>query len=191
MTRIFDPIADTQRDLQPLPNGLNTLIIRRTYDATPEDVWAALTDPQRIERWFLPVTGDLRLGGRFSLQDNASGDILHCERPRTIGLTWELGGGSSNVWIRLTPRGDATELELEHSPVSAEIVPNASPEMWGLGSGWEVGMTALGDYLAGKLPADGRAIDRIQNASPEELRAIGMLADRISQSWVKIIAAKV
>ena len=55
----------TRREVRDHESGLKTLLIRRTYDAAPEDVWDALTDPDRIVRWFLPVTGDLRPGGRF------------------------------------------------------------------------------------------------------------------------------
>lgn len=182
------PIADTQRELRNHDSGLNTLLIRRTYDASPEDVWDALTDPDRLVRWFLPVTGDLRVGGRYSLEGNASGEIVRCEKPREIALTWEFGGGSSDVQLRLTGQGHTTLFELEHSPVPAEIIPNASPELWGLGAGWEMALHALGDLLAGKLP-EGKASDWIANASPEELMAVGQLSARISDAWTAVIAA--
>lgn len=90
--------------------------------------------------------------------------------------------------VRLTPEGDGTVVELEHSPVPAEIIPNASPDSWGLGAGWELGMTSLGDHLAGRLP-DSRAVDRIGTAGPEELSAIGRLAEDISAAWTKVLAA--
>ena len=45
-----------------------TLTITQTYDAPVEDVWDACTNPERIPRWFLPVSGDLRLGGRYQLE---------------------------------------------------------------------------------------------------------------------------
>ena len=44
-------------------------------------MWDACTDPERIGRWFLPVSGDLRLGGRYQLEGNAGGEILRCEPP--------------------------------------------------------------------------------------------------------------
>jgi hypothetical protein len=73
--------------------------------------------------------------------------------------------------------------------VPAEIIANASPEIWGLGSGWEMGMTALADFLAGKLP-EGRATDWVANASPEDLTAAGRLAGQISDAWTAVIAAR-
>ena len=39
--------------------------LQRTYDAAIADVWNALTTPERISRWFLPISGDLRLGGHY------------------------------------------------------------------------------------------------------------------------------
>jgi uncharacterized protein YndB with AHSA1/START domain len=47
--------------------------ISRTYDTDVDDLWDAVTNPQRIPRWFLPITGDLQVGGRYQLEGNASG----------------------------------------------------------------------------------------------------------------------
>lgn len=38
-------------------------------------MWDACTDPERIPRWFLPISGDLRLNGRYQLEGNAGGAI--------------------------------------------------------------------------------------------------------------------
>jgi hypothetical protein len=51
--------------------------------ASADQVWDACTNPERIPHWFLPVSGDLRLHGRFHLQDNASGTIERCDPPKT------------------------------------------------------------------------------------------------------------
>ena len=47
-----------------------TLTISRVYDTGIEDLWDACTNPERIPRWFLPVSGDLELGGRYALEGN-------------------------------------------------------------------------------------------------------------------------
>jgi uncharacterized protein YndB with AHSA1/START domain len=47
--------------------------ITQVYAAPVEDVWDACTNPARIPRWFLPVSGELRLGGRYQLEGNAGG----------------------------------------------------------------------------------------------------------------------
>ena len=118
------------------------MLLRRTYEAPIDDVWDALTNPERIGRWFLPIDGDYRLGGRYQFEGNAGGEIVACERPHRLRVTWVLGEpatetDTSEVEVRLSPAGDeATVFELEHTA----IVPD---EMWGeygpgaVGVGWE------------------------------------------------------
>src|ERR687895_2855880 len=72
-----------------------SLTISRVYDTPPEDLWDACTNPERLPRWFLPVSGDLRPGGRYELQGNASGTIERCEPPHGLAATWEYGGGGA------------------------------------------------------------------------------------------------
>src|SRR5690349_16710857 len=36
------------------------VVATRTYDTTVDDLWDAVTSKERIPRWFLPVSGDLR-----------------------------------------------------------------------------------------------------------------------------------
>jgi uncharacterized protein YndB with AHSA1/START domain len=125
--------------------------LRRTYDAPVEDVWDAVTDPERIKRWFLPVSGDLREGGDFELEGNAGGRILRCERPRLLQVTF--GGETSLVELRLTPDGDeATTLELEHT-VPLEMAGSGAGALY-VGPGWDGAFLGLGLYLGGTAPAD-------------------------------------
>jgi uncharacterized protein YndB with AHSA1/START domain len=131
-----------------------TIRIRRTYAAAIDDVWDALTDPRRIGRWFLPISGDYRIGGRFRFEGNAGGTIVACERPNRLRVTWVYGEPASEtdiseLEIRLTASGEeATELVLEHTA----IVPD---EMWdqfgpgAVGVGWDQGMLGLSLHLRG------------------------------------------
>ncbi|WP_210747122.1 SRPBCC domain-containing protein [Nocardia speluncae] len=61
--------------------------VRRRYDAQIEDLWDAITRPARLRRWLQPVTGDLRLGGKFELGSGERGQILGCEPPRMLKLS--------------------------------------------------------------------------------------------------------
>lgn len=79
-----------------------TVTISREYDATLEDVWDACTNPARIPRWFLPVSGELREGGQYQLEGNAGGRIERCEPPRSFTATWEFGGNVSWIELRLS-----------------------------------------------------------------------------------------
>jgi len=135
--------------------------LRRRYDAAVDEVWDACTNPERIARWFLPVSGDLRAGGRYQLEGNAGGEILRCEPPRLLRLTWVFGDGpASQVEVRLSPGGqqdpvvEHTVLELEHAladtPQWAEFGPGA------VGVGWDGMLLGLGRFLTGE-PAGDRA----------------------------------
>ena len=80
--------------------------VSQTYDADLDDVWDACTNPERIPRWFLPVSGDLRLGGRYQLEGNAGGTIERCDPPKRFAATWEYGGEVSWIEVRLSRRRD-------------------------------------------------------------------------------------
>jgi uncharacterized protein YndB with AHSA1/START domain len=134
-----------------------TVRLRRTYDAPIADVWDALTNPERIGRWFLPISGDYRIGGRYQFEGNAGGEILACDRPHLLRASWVMGpdgGAPSEIALRLSPAGDdATVLELEH----VAVVPD---EMWSeygpgaVGVGWEGGALGLALHLRGGSLAD-------------------------------------
>ena len=123
--------------------------IRRTYDADPADVWDACTNPERIARWFSPVTGDLRLGGRYAIEGNASGAITECDPPRRLALDWEFGDQAlSWVTVELNPVGDGRcELVLRHRQPRTEHWATYGPGATGVG--WELSVLGLAMHLAG------------------------------------------
>jgi uncharacterized protein YndB with AHSA1/START domain len=126
------------------------VLMRRSYGAAIEDVWSAVTDLERMRRWFLPVSGDLRVGGTFQLHGNAGGEILTCEPPTLLRVTF--GGPTSVVELRLSPNGDETVLELEHV-VPFEIAQSAAGALY-VGPGWDGALMGLDLYLRGEAPAD-------------------------------------
>ena len=119
------------------------------YDAPLEDVWDACTNAERIPRWFLPVSGDLRLGGRYQLEGNAGGTIERCDPPKSFVATWEYGGEVSWIEVRLTPEADdRTRLEIEH-------IAHVDDERWAefgpgaVGIGWDRGVLGPGPAPGG------------------------------------------
>ena len=121
----------------------------RTYTTTPDDLWNALTSAERLPRWFLPVTGDLRLGGRYQLQGNAGGEILVCEPPRHLKLTWEFGGKTSWLDVRIAKHGDGARLTLEH-----EMLVDDHWQQFGAGAtgvGWDLALVGLTQHVAGSM----------------------------------------
>ena len=74
-----------------------TVELRRRYDADIEDVWAAITSTERLSRWLRPVTGDLREGGTFAIEGGEHGEILRCDPPRLLRVSW-LFGPEADEW---------------------------------------------------------------------------------------------
>ena len=199
MIDIVREIEAVQREVGEgsIPAGAGHFVrLRREYDAPIEDVWDALTNPERIGRWFLPISGDYRLGGRFQFEGNAGGEIVACERPHRLKVTWAYGevaseAEASELELRLsTVDGETTRFELEHTAV----VPD---EMWSeygpgaVGVGWEQGLLGLSLHLRGgsvddpiawQLSAEGREFaTRSSEAWGDANRAAGADAETVAR----------
>ncbi len=138
------------------------VVAARTYDTTVDDLWDALTNAERIPRWFLPVEGELKLGGHYQLKGNAGGTITRCDPPEAFDITWEMGGGMSWVNVRLTPDGERAKLTLEHIALRDDI-GEAHLKQYGpgaVGIGWDLSFYGLGLHLAsGGEPVDRDAVN--------------------------------
>lgn len=134
-------VRNLEKDGQPA----KAVIASRVYDTDAADLWDALTKPERLKRWFAPVTGDLELGGRYHVEGNASGTVTACEPEKSVALTWEFGGFTSWVNLKLTPEGSGTRLELEHiahiSPHWDQFGPGA------VGVGWDLSFLGLSAHF--------------------------------------------
>ncbi|PZT70097.1 polyketide cyclase [Streptomyces sp. SW4] len=134
--------------------------IGRTYDAPLDDVWDACTNAERIPRWFLPVTGELKLGGRYQLEGHAGGTIESCDPPHGFTATWEYDGDVSWIELNLSAEGDGTRFELQH-------IAHVDDEKWAqfgpgaVGVGYDLLFVGLTLHLA----SGGAAVD------PEEAMA--------------------
>jgi uncharacterized protein YndB with AHSA1/START domain len=128
-------------------------IARRTYRTDQADLWDALTNADRIPRWFLPISGSLEPGGRYQIEGNAGGVIERCDEPETFAATWEYGPMMSWLEVTLTPAGDGTTLELAHEA-------HVHPDLWGqfgpgaVGVGWDLALMGLGLHIESGAPVD-------------------------------------
>jgi uncharacterized protein YndB with AHSA1/START domain len=141
-----------ERDGKPT----RTVTARRVYDTDVPDLWDAITNPERMPRWFMPVTGDLREGGTYQIQGNASGTILRCDAPHHLAVTWEYGGGVSWLDVRLAGVAGGAQLELRH-----EVPVDDHWAQFGAGAtgvGWDLGLMGLGEHIAGAAAADPAAV---------------------------------
>jgi uncharacterized protein YndB with AHSA1/START domain len=199
VTDISNWLDDTYREIRSAGPDTRTLLLRRGYAAPLGEVWEACTDPDRLKCWFHPLGGDLRPGGTFQLESNARGSILRCEPPRHLGLTWAYGDGpASEVTVCLSPAeggtADAqTVLELTHAPVPESVemdgrlldpvLNDPKTGIWGLGTGWEMSLIALGRFLRGEM-SQGAAVK-----AAESDPAIPELADRCGDAWAAVVEA--
>lgn len=134
---------------------VRVVVAVRTYDTDREDLWDALTNPERLPRWFLPIEGDLKLGGHYQLKGNAGGTITRCDAPSALDLTWEFGGQMSWVTIRLDSRGKQTRLELEHTaPASVTEAHWAQFGPAAVGVGWDLTLRGLQLHLQSGVAVD-------------------------------------
>jgi uncharacterized protein YndB with AHSA1/START domain len=135
-----------------------TLTISRVYDTSLEDLWDACTNPERIPRWFLPVSGDFKLGGRFDIEGNASGTIERCDPPHSFDATWEFGGATSWIELKLTPEPDGrTRFALDHiAHIDDEIWAQYGPGA--VGVGWDGAVMGLTLHLTGAERPEPEAI---------------------------------
>lgn len=127
---------------------VRVLALEQDLPVAPEALWAAVTSPRRLARWFLPVSGDLRAGGRFQLEGNAGGTIERCDPPSAFRATWEFGGVAGWIEVTVAAGGDGgARLTLEHlsAPDDAtwdEYGPGAT------GVGWDLSLLGLVLHLA-------------------------------------------
>jgi uncharacterized protein YndB with AHSA1/START domain len=170
-------IAATSREVRivPGPDGEDvSVLLRRRYRGSAADVWDTLTRPERLERWLLPVSGELRVGGSFQLTGNAGGDVLACDPPHRLRVTF--GGPTSVVEVRLHAAGaDVTDLELEHT-VPRALAGSGAGALYA-GPGWDEALLHL-DLLLEHHPALPR--------SPEQDLELGRLS---VPAWARAVEA--
>jgi uncharacterized protein YndB with AHSA1/START domain len=156
---MIDPVDTVRLVTREVRTGVrgNTptkmVVADRTYPTSQDDLWDALTNPERIPRWFLPVSGELFVGGRYQLEGNAGGAIELCDEPTSFAVTWEMGPMVSWLTITLTARGNGTTLELVHeAPVDPGMWEQFGPGAVGIG--WDLSLMGLGHHLDGKALLD-------------------------------------
>lgn len=165
--------------------------VSQVYDTDLDDLWDAVTNAERIPRWLLPVTGELRLGGRYQLEGNAGGEILWCDPPRGFDATWEYDGAVSWIEVRLVAEApERTRFTLIHIAQVDEHWEQYGPGATGIG--WDLALMGLFLYLSSTAAASdadggtsgGNGADRLRaeaeawSASEEGARFMAASGDR-------------
>lgn len=136
------------------------------YDTGIDDLWAALTDPARLARWYGEVQGDLRAGGEFRVHIasaglDAIGRVEECEPPhRLVVMTretdesFEEGQGvppfDEVAEATLTADGDQTVLVIEVRGIPLDVVA-------AYGAGWQIHVENLAAHVGGGQLAEAGA----------------------------------
>lgn len=144
------------KDIITLANGkpARTITLAQTFPAGVQELWDAVTKPERLATWFAPVSGDLRMNGRYSIQGNASGTVTECDEPRGFAVSWEFGDAISAVRVNLkaddrssSSSSSKTSIELMHTfPIDShwkKYGPGAG------GVGWDMTLVGLALHMAG------------------------------------------
>jgi uncharacterized protein YndB with AHSA1/START domain len=149
---------DRQRILGTLgaADGRGVVRMEDRYDTGIEDLWSAITDPQRLARWLGRIDGDLRLGGEYHAYYFASGwegtvRIEVCEPPRRLRLANASDLPDPHVTeVTLTADGDQTVLVVEERGMPLHMVA-------GYGAGIQVHVEDLTAHIAGRERCDSDA----------------------------------
>jgi uncharacterized protein YndB with AHSA1/START domain len=132
---------------------LREVTLSVVYDATVEDLWDAVSTAERIPRWFLPISGDLRLGGTYQLEGNAGGEITACDPPHGFDATWVIQmpdmpePATSWIEVRVAAEGE------EQARLTLTHVAEVDEVMWAqfgpgaVGIGWDQGLLGLHLHL--------------------------------------------
>jgi uncharacterized protein YndB with AHSA1/START domain len=133
-----------------------TLFVTRTFQAPIEDVWAAVTEPARLERWLGTWKGDPASGHvTFRMLFEGEGaaeeemDIRECDEPRRLAVTSHVGEYTWYLDVDLTEADGVTTLAFSQPDVDAEDALSVGP-------GWEYYLDRL---VAVETGGDLSAID--------------------------------
>ena len=107
VARVLGLVTRSVRNFEKDGKAASAVTLTRLYDTGVDDLWDALTSKERIPRWFLPVEGDLQLGGKYQLKGNAGGTITACTPPDILqrrGNSAVRRAGSTSGWRQSATR---------------------------------------------------------------------------------------
>jgi uncharacterized protein YndB with AHSA1/START domain len=123
-----------------------TLIFVRDLPHPPAKVWAALTDPARLDQWApFAASRDLSRTGETTLtmidgevRVDLPVTVLRAEAPALLEYTW----GDDLLRWELTPADGGTRLTLRHTLAERDMTPKVA-------AGWHLCVAVLARLLAG------------------------------------------
>jgi uncharacterized protein YndB with AHSA1/START domain len=137
-------------------DGTSYVVLERAFRAPIEDVWAAVTEPERLERWIGTYTGDPATGAvmfRMTAEGEEAPEermaIDSCAPPHHLELTSTVGEESWHLVLRLRHEDGTTVLEFAQSSLEPQEAESVGP-------GWEYYLDRL---VAVESGADVSSVD--------------------------------
>lgn len=133
--------------------GTGVVRLEDRFQTSADDLWAALTHPDRVQRWLGVVEGERAVGEELQAHFFASGwegtiRVVECEPPRHLLLASAAPGQPDGVMeVTLTPEGDATMLVVEDRGMPLDQIA-------AYGAGDQVHLEDLAAHLAGRDRCD-------------------------------------
>jgi uncharacterized protein YndB with AHSA1/START domain len=128
---------------------LRSVRYTRAIDASPQELWDALTNPERIARWMLTegMVLEPHVGGKshfgWGKQGSADGTVTVFDPPRCLEYTWEEESGTSTVRFEISEVASGVELVLFHRDLAPKVAG-------GVGAGWHAHLDNLIALLRGE-----------------------------------------
>lgn len=133
-------------------DGEHVLVQTRTFRAPIEDVWAAVTEPERLARWVGTWTGDPATGTvsfAMTFEGQEEGDEMRirvCEPPHRLHVSTRVGEEWWRLELDLTHADGVTTLTFSQPGIAPEQVGDVAP-------GWDYYLDRLVDAETGADPA--------------------------------------
>jgi uncharacterized protein YndB with AHSA1/START domain len=134
-------------------DGEGVVRMEDRLDTGIDDLWGALTDPDRLAHWYGEVEGELSHGGQFrvriALAGERTGRVEACEPPQRLLLTMrdpdpQLGQPEQTVIeAQLIAEGVQTRLVWEERGMPVNLLP-------AYGAGIQIHVEHLADYINGR-----------------------------------------
>lgn len=135
-------------------DGQGVVRMEESFGVGVDMLWAAVTEPGHLARWYGEVDGDLRPGGEFRLSIAVSGErhcqVLACEPPEHLLVAvrdpdarpGQPEHTENEVWVAAEDDGES-RLVWEVRGLPVDLLP-------AYGTGVQLHVEHLSDHLAGR-----------------------------------------
>jgi uncharacterized protein YndB with AHSA1/START domain len=135
-------------------DGAGVIRIEEHFETGIDELWSALTDSERLARWYGEIEGELRAGGEFRARVYASGwegigRIEECDPPRRFRVVSKDPDEPNEETMEVVLRGDSdrTTLVVVQGNLPLDL-------LWAYGAGLQIHVEDLAAYIAGRKASD-------------------------------------